>query len=173
MVKTQFGITLITIGIIFSGLISAGQAGRLPTRPVSDHRLGSRITSLPGDHLVMVVGNSKYYYHKGVYYRPSPVGYVVVAAPVGAVVITLPEGYDKIKVGQSSYFYYNGTFYRHDSRKKVFYVVKAPIDAVVSALPLGYATTLIKGQKYYVAGGVRYRMTRRNGKPVYAVTKVS
>ena len=171
--KTQFGITLITIGVIFSGLVSAGQAGRLPPRPVSDHRLGSRVPSLPGDHLVMVVGNSKYYYHKGVYYRPSPVGYVVVAAPVGASVITLPEGYVKIKVGQSSYFYYNGTFYRHDSRKKVFDVVKAPIGAVVSALPLGYATSLIEGQKYYVASGVRYRVTHRNGKPVFVVTKVT
>jgi hypothetical protein len=53
-----------------------------------------------------------YFYNRGVFYRNSRSGFIVVRAPRGAIVLNLPIGYRRIWVDNSMYYTYGGEFYR-------------------------------------------------------------
>ena len=93
-------------------------------------------------------------------------GYVVVAAPMGAVIARLPDGYTVVVIDRVEYFYYYGSYYVW--RPGVGYVVvAAPIGATVQYLPDGYTTVYVGGVRYYRFGGMHYRPHILNGTNVY------
>lgn len=72
---------------------------------------GQYIERMPGGHRVVVYGNSRYYFHGGVWYRPQGPRFVIVAPPFGMVVPFLPPYYATIWVGGAPYYYANDVYY--------------------------------------------------------------
>src|SRR6478735_5549512 len=87
---------------------------------------------LPHGYTEVHVGHDRYYYHRGVYYRPGPHGYYVVRAPRGAYIHTLPPYYSRVYVGGTYYYRYGDVYYQpyHDG-----YIVVDPPPAVVASIP--------------------------------------
>lgn len=77
----------------------------------ADVRVGVQVT-LPRDHVQVRVGRDAYEYHRGIFYRPSRGGYVVVRAPRGAVIHTLPFGYARVIVSGRVYYRYADVYYQ-------------------------------------------------------------
>jgi len=65
-----------------------------------------------GRYTEVVVGNDRYYYDTGVFYRGDPGNYVPVEAPVGAVVYEVPSGYERVDIDGVSYVRYGSVYYR-------------------------------------------------------------
>lgn len=63
-------------------------------------------------YAVVSVGPDRYYYHRGVFYRPGHHGYVVVRAPRGAIVRELPPFHSRVYVGSTVYYRYGDVFYQ-------------------------------------------------------------
>lgn len=63
-------------------------------------RFGAVHRELPRDTFRFFLGGIPFFYTAGVYFRPGPEGYVVVAPPIGARVRILPE--------ECSFFFYRG-----------------------------------------------------------------
>lgn len=63
-------------------------------------------------YAVVSVGPERYYYHRGVFYRPGRHGYVVVRAPRGAIVRELPPYHSRVYVGSAVYYRYGDVFYQ-------------------------------------------------------------
>jgi len=60
------------------------------------------------------VGQDRYRYHDGRFYRPVFFGLfevIVNVPPVGAIVTVLPVGYKTIVVGDLTYYYYDSIYY--------------------------------------------------------------
>ena len=90
---------------------------------------GHREVVLPRGFVSLTIGDGRYYYSDGLFYRSGPRDYVVVPAPVGAVIYTLPGGCHKVIVDDMAYYSYNGIYY---SRVPGGYqVVEAPPSVVV------------------------------------------
>ncbi len=135
------------------------------------HRHGHIVIGLPSGHTRIVVRGSSFFYFGGVYYTSGSSGYVVVAAPMGAVIARLPNGYTVVVIGGAEYFYYYGSYYVW--RPGVGYVVVvAPIGATVQYMPDGYTTVYVGGVRYYQFGGVHYRPYLRNGTTVYVSVRL-
>lgn len=67
---------------------------------------------LPRGYSRVYVGAGEYLYANGSFYRPSPRGYVAVAAPVGAVIDYLPR-YKRVTYWHGRPYYVAGnTFFR-------------------------------------------------------------
>ena len=90
------------------------------------HRIGFTLEILPSPYIRIVVGGLPYYYASGTFYRPYRSGYIVVAAPIGAVVTTLPPGYIAFSVGLSTYYFANDAYYVWDEPRDAFVVVPKP-----------------------------------------------
>ena len=134
-------------------------------------RHGHIVVGLPHGHTRIVVRGSSFFYFGGVYYTSGPSGYVVVAAPMGAVIARLPNGYTVVVIGGAEYFYYYGSYYVW--RPGVGYVVVvAPIGATVQYMPDGYTTVYVGGVRYYRFGGVHYRPHILNGTNVYVSVRL-
>jgi len=88
--------------------------------------------AVPRGYTEVRVGPDRYYYHRGVYYRPGPRGYYVVRAPRGAYIRTLPPHYTRIYVG-GVYYYRYGDVYYQPSREG--YIVVDPPPTVVASAP--------------------------------------
>jgi hypothetical protein len=56
---------------------------------------------------VVHYGGGPFYYHAGVWYRPSGPAFVVVTPPIGIVVSILPPAYATIYAGGVPYYYAN------------------------------------------------------------------
>jgi hypothetical protein len=91
---------------------------------------GRYIQKIPPGHRVIRHRGARYYYHKGIFYRPAFPGFVVVTPPVGVVVGVLPAGFKVVWVGGLKYFYFGGVFYKPAPRGYV--VVEAPPEVVVA-----------------------------------------
>jgi len=87
---------------------------------------------LPNGYAEVHVGSERYYYHRGVYYRPGPHGYYVVPAPHGAYVRALPPYYTRVYVGGAYYYCYGNVYYQ---TYRDGYIVVNPPATVVAATP--------------------------------------
>ncbi len=95
---------------------------------------GKVVARLPDKHHILWTRGIKYFIHAGIFYRGSgPEGFVVVAAPVGAVVKILPPGLTTIALGSVNYYYYGGAYYRKAPNGYV--VVEFPQELVVVQTP--------------------------------------
>ena len=75
-----------------------------------------------------------YYFHGGVWFRPSGHRYVVIAPPFGLVIPLLPAAYVSLWIGGSPYYYANGVYYAPAPNQG--YVVVAPPAGADSAQPV-------------------------------------
>jgi hypothetical protein len=94
---------------------------------------GQYIERMPGGHRVVVYGNSRYYFHGGVWYRPHGPRFVIVAPPFGMVVPFLPPFYATIWVGGAPYYYANDIYYMQGAGGYV--VVEPPKGDVSQTAP--------------------------------------
>ena len=120
----------------------------------------------------LVVHGKRYVYHGGVFYRPRPHGYVVVAAPIGARVRAIPGASVTIRVGPVALHYAHGAFYRWIPRYRSYVVVRPPTGVVVPALPPGAARYHRGRNVRYRCGEVVYRPVRQQGTRVFVVVRV-
>ena len=145
----------------------ASFAARNAPRGFFYRKPGTRTPRLPAEAREISVGERKYFYYQGVYYRKEPGDFVVVTAPAGALTPELPDGYSTVRVNGLTYFYYFGSFYRKEGNG---FTVTAPVDgATVSYLPDGYLTEETERGREYRFGGIRYRPFYQEGILVYAV----
>lgn len=83
---------------------------------------------LPPRNRPLTVRGKRYFYRRGVFYRPSGPGLVVIPAPIGAIVSVLPPGYVTLYIGTVPYFYANLTYYLWDRDAIGYRVVEKPAD---------------------------------------------
>ena len=86
-------------------------AGRGPGRMFYP-RPGHHVKTLPHGHRALSVGPRHYHFHEGVFYRPGPGGFVVVAAPIGARIHALPAAAVMVTIGAIAYWTYAGVYYQ-------------------------------------------------------------
>ena len=72
---------------------------------------GYRIGVLPPGYLALGFGGRRLFFLAGVWYEPTPAGYVVVRPPVGIITPSLPPDYSTVWVGGVPYYYANDTYY--------------------------------------------------------------
>ena len=96
---------------------------------------GHVVQVLPRQHRVIPYRGTRYYYHGGVWYRPSGVRFVVVLPPVGLIVPFLPPFYTTIWVGGLPYYYAGGVYYTWRPEENVYVVAEAPPESEVSEQP--------------------------------------
>jgi len=94
---------------------------------------GQFIRALPRDHRVVVHGSSRYYFHGGIWYRPSGGRFLIVAPPIGLFVPFLPPFYSTIWLGRVPYYYANEVYYAN--RGDGYIVVAPPAEQISQAPP--------------------------------------
>jgi hypothetical protein len=72
---------------------------------------GYAVTVLPSGNIGLTFRGGRYFYHSGVWFRPSGPGYVVVRPPVGIAVAVLPDGYTTVWARGVPYYYANDVYY--------------------------------------------------------------
>ncbi|UCC24235.1 MAG: hypothetical protein JSU98_10895 [Gemmatimonadales bacterium] len=153
--------------------LTAGAAGTMGTTACIPGggfiAIGTAIDVLPHGFVTITVAGSRYYYHRGVFYRPHRGGFLVVPAPYGAVVEVLPAGYVMILVQRDPYAYYRGFFYAPQAERWI--VVRPPIGAFVRVLPPGAVTRRVGPVEYKEYAGVWYRPAIQDGKRGYQVAE--
>jgi hypothetical protein len=83
-----------------------------------DHRyprVGYSVHVLPTGAIVVTYRGGPFYYHAGVWYRPSGRGFVVITPPIGIVVPVLPPTYTTIYAAGVRYYYANNIYYQQMS----------------------------------------------------------
>lgn len=90
-------------------------------------------TSLGVGHVSIVLGNLRFYYNDGVFYKRGQRDYVVVEPPRGAIIYRLPTGHGRVVINDVDYYTYNGVYYKRCPRG--YEVVSAPRTIVVEAEP--------------------------------------
>jgi hypothetical protein len=131
---------------------------------------GTVLRALPVGYVQTSVGTTGYYYHDGVYFRPTTEGtYTVVAPPVGAIVPQLPSGAETIALESVTYYYGGGALYLQQPTG--FAVVEAPPGITLAELPFGTAPVVINGVIYYVAGSTYFLPVRQAGVTVYVTAQ--
>jgi len=116
-------IIVVLIGIMFISIPVETYAQR---RIVKTKRKVVTVTKLPKGHKTVVHSKTKYYSHKGVYYRKGKSGFTVAHAPVGLRIKTLPKGHVTVRIGGIRYYNYYGTYYRYNPVDKIYFVVEKP-----------------------------------------------
>jgi hypothetical protein len=96
---------------------------------------GVTVDILPRNHVVVPHRDTRYYFHGGVWYRPSGPRFVVVAPPVGLSVSLLPPYYTTVWVGGAPYYYADGVYYAWRPAERTYVVVDPPRETEVVALP--------------------------------------
>jgi Family of unknown function (DUF6515) len=96
---------------------------------------GYAVPVMPRDHRVVPYRGVKYYYHGGVWYRPSGTRFVVVLPPVGLVVPFLPPFYTTIWVSGFPYYYSAGIYYVWRPEQSAYVVTEPPAESEVSEEP--------------------------------------
>ncbi len=126
---------------------------------------GSIGLRLPNGAVSISVGNSRYHYHRGTYYKKGTRGYVVATPPRGAVIRELPRGHTRIVVAGTVYYRYRGAYYRREPHG--FIVVEAPIVAqektitpIIEADPLSdYESVWMDGRELLFRDGQFFEKT--------------
>ena len=104
------------------------------------------------------VGREHYYVHHGLFYRKTPEGFIVCAAPKGAIVRELPPRHVQLHVGDDVYYCFEGVFYQ--PVRKGFVVVEPP--GVRPPPPGGvreYQTVRAGAEEYFFKEGQFFRLT--------------
>ena len=96
---------------------------------------GMTVDRLPRGHVVVPYRGDRYYFHGGVWYRPSGPRFVVVAPPIGLSVSILPPYYTTLWVGGVPYYYADGTYYMWHPQDRSYVVVAPPDDKQVTSPP--------------------------------------
>jgi len=91
-------------------------------------RVGYTVRVLPPGYAVVNYRSAPYYYHAGVWYRPSGPGFVVVAPPIGIIVPLLPPAYATVYAGGVPYYYANEVYYQQVPNG--YAVVNPPVNYV-------------------------------------------
>ena len=93
------------------------------------------VRTLPRTYRVVPYRDTRYYYHDGIWYRPSGSRFVVVLPPVGVIVPFLPPFYTTIWVGGMPYYYAGGVYYVWRPEDRVYAVAEPPPDTEVTEQP--------------------------------------
>ncbi len=72
---------------------------------------GYAVGTLPGGAISVSFGGGSFFFHGGVWFRPSGGRFVVVAPPIGIVVPLLPPAYATLWIGGAPYYYANDVYY--------------------------------------------------------------
>lgn len=131
--KLILAITAIAIGPVATETVNAD--ARVEVR-------GSVGLRLPNGAISISVGNSRYHYHRGTYYKKGKRGYVVASPPRGAVIRELPRGHTRVEVSGEVYYRYRGAYYRREPRGYI--VVDAPIFIKEKSTPSAVETDPLK-----------------------------
>ena len=91
---------------------------------------------LPTGYRTLKLANRILYYLNGLFYQPTPYGYAVVTAPVGAIVRELPPGYYQIFYGGTPYYVYNNTYYVQGPMG--YHIVTPPSQMVLFPAQVGW-----------------------------------
>ena len=67
--------------------------------------------SLGPGHLALGFGGARWFFDRGVWYRPGSAGYIVAIPPYGVLTPVLPPTYASIDYGGVPYYYDNGVYY--------------------------------------------------------------
>ena len=121
------------------------------------------VRKLPPTHRVVPYRGSKYYFHDGIWYRPSGSRFVVVLPPVGLVIPFLPPFYTTIWVGSIPYYYAGGVYYVWRPEERVYVVSDPPPETEVSeqaAVPDQLYVYPKKGQSEQQQATDRYQCHR-------------
>lgn len=98
-------VTLSVLGLGLSLPVSPAHAGNV--------RVGVDFAvAVPHGAVRVYVGHDDYYYHRGVYYRHTPRGYVIVRPPYGARVRRVPRTYVRVVIGGAAYYRGGDVYYR-------------------------------------------------------------
>ena len=93
---------------------------------------GHAVQFLPREHRIIPYRGVKYYYHGGVWYRPSGTRFVVIMPPFGLIVPFLPPFYTTIWVGGLPYYYAGGVYYTWRPEEYGYVVAEPPPESDVS-----------------------------------------
>lgn len=96
---------------------------------------GSQVDRLPHHPIVVPHHDSRYYFHGGVWYRPSGLRFLVVAPPIGLGVSVLPPYYTTLWIGGSPYYYADEVYYTWRPERREYVVVDPPSGADAYAPP--------------------------------------
>lgn len=118
MINRKFISKLLVISCLGVAVLvqSTDADARFKKRNYSHHRHYSKskfVTVLPGRFVKIAFGGLSYYYVNGIFYQKRDRGYVVVAAPRGAVVSKLPHGHKVIVDNGMRYYTFNGAYWKH------------------------------------------------------------
>jgi Family of unknown function (DUF6515) len=94
---------------------------------------GYSVTVLPSGNVGITFRGGRFFYHSGVWFRPSGPGYVVVRPPVGIAMAVLPVGYTTLWARGVPYYYANDVYYVQGPGGYV--VAEAPPEAVAPEQP--------------------------------------
>jgi hypothetical protein len=72
---------------------------------------GYAMRALPGGSISIAFGGGNYFFHGGVWFRPSGGRFVVVLPPIGIMLPLLPPAYATLWIGGAPYYYANGVYY--------------------------------------------------------------
>lgn len=149
-------------GIFIAMTVTADSAFAQPRRAAEVRHPAQRhdkvVVSLPKNHRAVSVGRTRYFYHRGTFYRKAPAGYAVVNAPLGAVVFDLPIGFRTVLVGGTSYFTNGGVYYRR--LPSGYRVVSAPPAIMVPVQSYGFAQMPVPDNRIAV---IAERLNVRSG----------
>jgi hypothetical protein len=127
---------LLLLSLAGAGLLT----GVAPTRAESHVDVGISVgIPLPHGYAEVSVGRDRYYYHRGVFYRPGAHGYYVVRAPRGCIVRELPPYYSRVYFGAGVYYRYGEVYYQ--SCPGGYVVVDPPTTVVVNSAPAATVAT--------------------------------
>ncbi|GAB6070077.1 hypothetical protein JCM30760_11740 [Thiomicrorhabdus hydrogeniphila] len=85
--------------------------------------IGSIIATLPKKH---APAGPDQYYSDGVFYRNSPNGYQVIAAPIGVRVNQIPANHRVVRYEHRIYYNARGSWYIYDHHLQQYQVVAPP-----------------------------------------------
>jgi len=94
---------------------------------------GAVVAVLPQGAVSIGFHGGSYFFHGGVWFRPSGGRFVVVAPPVGIVVPVLPPAYATLWIAGAPYYYANGAYY---APAPGGYAIVAPPPGADAAEPL-------------------------------------
>jgi len=98
--------------LLFAAIIMLGSAGNARSWPFRKDRHYRILRRMPAGHVRILSGKKHYYYHRGLFYRKTRSGFLLVSPPIGVTVPMLPEGCSAVFSRGRKYFYHEDAFYR-------------------------------------------------------------
>ncbi len=98
---------------------------------------GYVVAGVPRGATIVRRGGVPYYFHEGIWYRPSGPRFVVVAPPVGLFVSTLPPFYTTVWWRGVPYYYADDTYYVWRPERHGYVVSEPPSESEVTPQAAG------------------------------------